>query len=232
MPRSPSANRFCCSHHRFALICVHQRSSVVRLTLPLYFLYLLHLLNYPRSMRQQPTRRKLSTETQLYMSAQRALMRRAHSIHEMKQHLERRAENKDLIPAIIARLRELNYLDDAKYALNYAAQHVKVRRQGRFRIARELRARGVPDRYIDDAIATVFADTDEPALIRTRLKRRLALLKRKSGEVNAPIDQKKIASLYRNLLGAGFSADVIRAELKRVTNGDLPEDSDISVDDP
>jgi regulatory protein len=232
MPRSPPAKRFCCSHHRFVLMCVHQRSSVVRLTLPLYFLYLLHLLNYPRSMRQQPTRRKLSTETQLYMSAQRALMRRAHSIHEMKQHLERRAENKDLIPAIIARLRELNYLDDAKYALNYAAQHVKVRRQGRFRIARELRARGVPDRYIDDAIATVFADTDEPALIRTRLKRRLALLKRKSGEVNAPLDQKKIASLYRNLLGAGFSADVIRAELKRVTNGDLPEDSDISVDDP
>ncbi|MGC2290509.1 MAG: hypothetical protein WA450_01125, partial [Candidatus Acidiferrales bacterium] len=61
-------------------------------------------------MRQQPARRKLATETQLYMSAQRALMRRAHSIHEMKQHLERRAENKELVPPIIARLRELNYL--------------------------------------------------------------------------------------------------------------------------
>ena len=45
---------------------------------------------------RQPTR-KLLTETQLYMSAQRALMRRAHSISEMKKHLERRAENKDLI---------------------------------------------------------------------------------------------------------------------------------------
>src|SRR5260370_40828890 len=111
-------------------------------------------------MRQQPTRRKLSTATQLYMSAQRALMRRAHSISEMKKHLERRAEDKELIPAVIARLRELDYLDDAKYALNYASQHVKIRRQGRFRIARELRARGVPDRYIDDAIAKAFADTD------------------------------------------------------------------------
>jgi regulatory protein len=154
------------------------------------------------------------------MSAQRALMRRAHSIHEMKQHLERRAENKDLVPPIIARLRELNYLDDAKYALNYASQHVKVRRQGRFRITRELRARGVPDRYIDEAIAKVFAETDEPALVRARLKRRLALLNKKSG----PLDQKKIASLYRNLLTAGFSADTIRNELKRITKGDLPED--------
>ncbi|MGA8556278.1 MAG: RecX family transcriptional regulator, partial [Candidatus Acidiferrales bacterium] len=100
-------------------------------------------------MYQHTARRKLVTETQLYMSAQRALMRRAHSIHEMKQHLERRAEDKALVPQVIARLRELNYLDDANYALNYAAQHAKVRRQGRFRIARELRARGVPDRHIE-----------------------------------------------------------------------------------
>jgi len=196
----------------------------------LYFLYLPDLLNYPHPMRQRSPARKLVTETQLYMSAQRALMRRAHSIHEMKQHLERRAENKDLVPAIIARLRELNYLDDAKYALNYAAQHVKIRRQGRFRIARELRARGVPDRYIDDAIRQVFAETDEPALVRARLKRRMALLNRKSGAQGAPLGQKKIASLYRNLLSAGFSADTIRAELKRITSGDLPDVDQTSED--
>src|ERR1700723_4700416 len=128
-------------------------------------------------MRSRAPARKLSTNTQLYMSAQRALMRRAFSIHEMKQHLERRAENKDLVPAIIARLRELNYLDDAKYALNYAAQHVKIRRQGRFRIARELRARGVPDRYIESAVDSVFAETDEALLVRARLTRRLAHLR-------------------------------------------------------
>ena len=171
---------------------------------------------------RQPTR-KLLTETQLYMSAQRALMRRAHSISEMKKHLERRAENKDLIPAVIARLRELNYLDDAKFALNYAAQHAKLRRQGRFRIARELRARGVPDRYIESAVDSVFAETDEASLVRARLTRRLAHLR-------GPLDQKKIASLYRNLLGAGFSSDIIRAELKGITHGDLPELPDSNAD--
>ena len=166
-------------------------------------------------MRPRQLTRKLLTETQLYMSAQRALMRRAHSIPEMKKHLERRAENKDLIPAVIARLRELNYLDDAKFALNYAAQHAKLRRQGRFRIARELRARGVPDRYIESAVDSVFAETDEASLVRARLTRRLAHLR-------GPLNQKKIASLYRNLLGAGFSSDIIRAELKGITHGDLP----------
>jgi regulatory protein len=160
--------------------------------------------------------RKLGTEYQLNMSAQRALMRRAYSIHEMKQYLERRAENKDLIPPVLARLRELNYLDDARYALEYTRHHSQSRRQGRFRIARELRGRGVSDLHIGAAIATVFADTDESALVRARLKRRLSHLR-------GALDERKIASLYRMLLRAGFSSDVIRKELRGVTRGDLPD---------
>jgi regulatory protein len=198
-------------------ICVHQWCFELLLDL-------LHLLLYPQFMRSRQPTRKLLTETQLYMSAQRALMRRAYSVSEMKKHLERRAENKDLIPAVISRLRELNYLDDAKYALNYAAQHAKLRRQGRFRIARELRGRGVPDRYIEAAVEAVFAETDEASLVRARLTRRLAQLR-------GPLDQKKIASLYRNLLGAGFSSDIIRAELKGITHGDLPELPDTDAAD-
>jgi len=151
-------------------------------------------------------------------------MRRAYSIHEMKTYLDRRAEQKNSIPPVVARLRELNYLDDARYATDYADQHVKLRRQGRVRIARELRARGVPDRYIEAALETVFAETDESALVRTRLKRRL-------GHLRGPLDQRKIASLYRSLLGAGFSSDVIRAELRGVTKGELPEFPDPHASD-
>jgi regulatory protein len=169
-------------------------------------------------------RRKLSTEHQLNMSAQRALMRRAHSIHEMKQYLERRADNKELIPRVIARLRELNYLDDARYALEFARRHARLRRQGRYRIARDLRGRGVPDRYIEAALDAVFAETDEASLVRARLKRRLSHLR-------GQLDQRKLASLYRSLLAAGFSSDIIRAELKGVTHGDLPDFPDPSPDD-
>jgi regulatory protein len=160
--------------------------------------------------------RKLGTEYQLNMSAQRALTRRAFSIHEMKKYLEGRAEKKELVPPVIARLRELNYLDDARYALEYARHHAQARRQGRFRIARELRGRGVPDVHIDAALATVFADTDEATLVRARLKRRLSHLR-------GAIDQKKIASLYRSLLSAGFSSDIIRKELHGITHGELPD---------
>jgi len=181
-------------------------------------------------VRSRPAQHKLSTEHQLYLSAQRALTRRAYSIHDMRAYLERRAENKDLIPAAIARLRELQYLDDARYALNFAHSRVRSHR-GRYRIARELRARGVSDTHIEAALDAVFSETDEASLVRARLKRRLAHLR-------GPLDQRKLASLYRSLLAAGFSADIIRTELRAATRADvaaLPDadsDSASAVHDP
>ncbi|MFZ3201658.1 MAG: hypothetical protein WA175_10975, partial [Candidatus Acidiferrales bacterium] len=70
-------------------------------------------------MRSRSSPRKLSSEQELYTSALRALMRRAHSIHEMREYLNRRAEDLELVSPVVARLREHNYLDDARYALDY-----------------------------------------------------------------------------------------------------------------
>ncbi|HEY6444140.1 MAG TPA: regulatory protein RecX [Candidatus Acidoferrales bacterium] len=169
-------------------------------------------------MRSHSPPRKLSSEGELYTSALRALMRRAHSIHEMREYLGRRAENKTHIDRVIAHLREQSYLDDARYSLDYARQHANSRRQGRFRIARELRARGVPDHHIDVALEAVFAETDEAASVRARLKRHLS-------HFRGGLDQRKLASLHRSLLRAGFSSDIIRSELRLATReheGNLP----------
>jgi regulatory protein len=167
--------------------------------------------------------RQLSTEQELYASALRALMRRAHSIHQMRDYLNARAEDKDLVSTVIARLRELNYLDDARYAAEFARQHAQFRKQGRFRISRELRTRGVPDRFIDAALESVFAEIDQAASVRARLKRKLA-------QTRGPLDRRKLASIYGSLLRAGFSSDVIRAELKQAAKEDLPQLPDLTTD--
>ncbi len=171
-------------------------------------------------MRSAP--RKFSTEAGLYAAATRALMRRAHSVHEMKEYLVLRAEEKDHADAVLQKLRELNYLDDARYARDFARAHAQNRHQGKFRIARELRARGVPDRHIEAALASVFAETDESALVKSRIERQLRRLR------GGPLDEKKSASLYRSLLRAGFSADVIRTQLRAASREPLPEFEDPS----
>ena len=149
-------------------------------------------------------------------------MRRAHSIHEMKQYLKARAENAEDAAAVLQRLKEQNYLDDARYARDYARSHAQSRRQGKFRIARELRARGVPDRHIEAALEAIFTETDEKALVRSRIERKLRFARRllaapDGQQIRAPLDEKLRASIYRSLLRAGFSADTIRTELRTLT---------------
>jgi regulatory protein len=173
-------------------------------------------------MRSSP--RKFDNEDELYGAALRALMRRAHSIHEMRDYLARRADDSELVSNVVAKLRERAYLDDARYALDYARSHAQSRRQGRFRIARELRSRGVPDRYIEAAVDAVFAETDESGLVRARLKRRLA-------HVRGPLDQRKLASLYSSLLRAGFSSDIIRTEIRAATRASVPDAAEAASPD-
>jgi regulatory protein len=160
--------------------------------------------------------RKLATDEQLYTAALRALMRRAHSVHEMRQVLERRAQEKAAVRRVLQRLKEEKLLDDARYARQFARYRAESRRQGRFRITRDLRARGVPDRHIEAALEETLREADEGALVRQRLERRLKSLR-------GALDARRLASLYRSLLRAGFSADVIRAQLRSLTRQDPPE---------
>ena len=83
-------------------------------------------------------------------------------------------------------------------------------------MARDLRARGVPDRHIEAALEEVAKSTDEAALVRQRIERKLRSFR---GE----IDEKKLASLYRSLLRTGFSVDIIRRELHLMTRENVPE---------
>lgn len=147
-------------------------------------------------------------------------MRRSYSVHEMREYLTRRAEDEEHVGEVLRKLKEFQYLDDARYARDYARVHALHRHQGKFRIARELRTRGVPDKHIEAALETVFAETDEAALVRARLERRLR-------QIKAPLDEKKRASLYRNLLRAGFSSDVIRTELRAATKAAVESDDSL-----
>lgn len=173
-------------------------------------------------MRSTP--RKLSTETDLYTAAINGLARRAYSVYEMRTYLERRAEDKDVVKGVLDRLKHLDYLDDARYARQFVRLRTELRKQGAFRIARDLRARGVPDRHIEAALAERAPESSESALVRERLKRRIKLLR-------GPLDERRIASLYRGLLHAGFSADTIRRELSALAKQPVEEISEDSIEE-
>jgi regulatory protein len=165
--------------------------------------------------------RRVDTEDELYDIAIRALMRRAHSVNEMKQKLARRAGSELLLQVVMARLKETGKIDDGRYAEQFARQRTQDRKQGKFRVARDLRARGVSDLHIAAALAEASEQSDESAIVRQRIQRKLNLLRGPAGK--KALDQKKMASLYASLLRAGFPSDVIRRELKALTREEVPD---------
>ena len=156
------------------------------------------------------------TESALYEAAIKILMRRPHSVHEMKKALARRCNDEKLVKAVVERLKSQNLLDDARYAKQFTRLHTESRKQGQFRIARDLRARGIPDQHIDKALKDSAEENDPAAMVRHRIERKLRLFR---GEIS----DKKIASLYRSLVAAGFPSDVIRKELFRITHEEVPD---------
>jgi len=173
---------------------------------------------------------QLETEEELYDVAVRALMRRAHSVHEMKKKLERRSDNKLLVQLVMARLKENGLIDDARYAKQFARQRTESRKQGKFRVARDLRARGVPDRHIETALEEAAQETDEAAIVRQRIERKLRAFR--GPDTSKKIDERKMASIHRSLLRAGFPADIIRRELHSLTREELPETETDSDTEP
>ncbi|MGC1188129.1 MAG: regulatory protein RecX, partial [Candidatus Acidiferrales bacterium] len=112
-----------------------------------------------------------------------------------------------------------------------AAHRPRGRRQGSYRIARELRSRGVPDVHIEAALAEIAGVTDESAVVRATIARKLKSLR-------GPLDRRRLASLQRSLIRAGFSGDTIRTELRAATRNakaaaaGVNDDSAALLDDP
>lgn len=160
--------------------------------------------------------RQLDSEQALYDAAIKILMRRAHSVYEMKKALARRCEDKKLIKTVLDRLKSSGLLDDLRYARQFTRVRSETRKQGQFRIARDLRARGIPDKHIEKALEDSAAENDPAAMVRHRIERKLRLFR---GEIS----EKKLASLYRSLLAAGFPSEIVRKELFRITREEIPE---------
>jgi regulatory protein len=157
-----------------------------------------------------PQPRRLDAEG-LYQYALRALGGRAHSINELRQKLERRAERASDVPGVLARLKEYGYLDDKRYAEALAAWRKDSQGLGRARALRDLRSRHVAPAVAEKAVAEVYREADEVAMVEAFLRRKFRAV---------PLDKflaepKNLASAYRRLRVAGFSSTNSLRVLKR-----------------
>jgi len=138
-------------------------------------------------------------------AALRMLARRPYSVAEMRRALLKKYPDSSQVPKAIARLRELHYLDDKKFAEHYASSLARNRAYGRYRIRRELKAKLVDYRQIEPALQQAFVETSEPELLEQILEKKLRTLR-------LPLTRPRFHSLCQSLLRRGFnSGDIIKA---------------------
>jgi len=143
--------------------------------------------------------------------ALRALGSRALSMGELRQKLQRRAETRSDVDAVIAKLKEAGYLDDRRYADTFATARLENEGLGRSRVLRDLRQRRVAPALAEQAVNRAFKETDETELIEAYLQRKFRGKDLKSWLA----EEKNLAAAYRRLRYAGFSSGNSVRALKR-----------------
>lgn len=163
-----------------------------------------------RSPKSRKPPAPLDIEGLLAYSA-RVLTARAQTTSELRQKLTRRAAERGDVDEVIRRLKENGYLNDQRFAESFANWRRDNEGYGKTRVVRDLMARRVAPELAKKATETAYSGADETAMIEQFLQRKFrgkslsALLK----------EEKHLASAFRRLRTAGFSAGGSIKVLKR-----------------
>ena len=146
-------------------------------------------------------------EAALFEYAVGMLARQMRTERDLRRLMQRRAEpgeaGASAMDAVVARLKELNYLSDTRFAADYTRLRIEREKFGRRRVQQDLAAKGVASETVGKAVGEAYAGVDEVALAREYVARKR--MKQPSGE-NA---RKESAKVMGRLLRAGFSAGAV-----------------------
>ena len=131
-----------------------------------------------------------------YLSGLKMLARHELSEAQLRARLARQGLEPTDIEDAVGRLLRERALDDRRVALACARTEARLHRRGRARILRQLAALGIARDVASAAVAEVFTEIDERALLEQALERRLR------GSVS--LDAAAIRRLHRYLIAQGF----------------------------
>jgi regulatory protein len=143
-----------------------------------------------------------------YVAGLTLLARRELAEAQLRTRLARRKFDEEDIDAAVARLRRERAVDDRRTALACARTEVRLKHRGRARVVRQIEGLGIARDVAREAVAEVFADIDEAALLERALDRRLR-------GTMALSDAAVVRRLHRYLLGQGFDSGRVIALLRR-----------------
>ena len=141
-------------------------------------------------------------------AALKLLAVRARSEQQLREKLLAKAWlDPQLIEVCIARLKELGYVNDRTFALNFALSRLQLRALGKARLRRELVEKKVPRELIDETLEKVFAEVLEEDSLKRAIEKHLRIH-------GKPTDPKSTRRILAYLIRQGFAYDLVMKKLR------------------
>jgi regulatory protein len=133
-----------------------------------------------------------------------------YSVAEMRRRLlEKDWTTPEIVDAVLEKLKEYNYLNDAQYAENFAAYNIRQKPQGKRKLQLKLAQKRIDKDTAKDALEKVFEETPEADLLDQALEKRLRIK-------GIPQDRDETKKLFDYLLRQGFNFDLVRDKVRDI----------------
>ena len=156
-------------------------------------------------------------EAGLFDYAIRSLSRAMRTEADLRRLMAARVEpgerGEATIAAVVLRLKEYGYLDDAAFAETYARLRQENEKLGERRVRQSLQQKGISSDLIDSTLDARYGQTNEETLAREHLERK---------RIRNPVNEKETARVMRRRVAAGFSTGVIYKILRQ---WDVPDET-------
>lgn len=140
-------------------------------------------------------------------SAYRYLTIRPRSNKELADKLHDKKFSDPVIAAVLEHVTRLGYLDDGKFAAQWAASRIRSRGFGKRRLEQELRIKGISRDIIKETLTTLFEESAESDIARKEAEKKLRTLTRFEPQVR----RRRLAGFLER---KGFSSEIIRTILR------------------
>lgn len=140
----------------------------------------------------------------------RYLSYRPRTVKEAGQHLLQKGFDGYLIQSVLETMKQQGYLDDRKYAVNWIRERQTGKKLGIHRLKQELKNKGVPSVYIEEAINEEHI-IEERQLVTEVAERRYSRLLQEDW----PTIERRLGSY---LLRRGFPSHLVRQALQHIRN--------------
>ncbi|MGB9419094.1 MAG: RecX family transcriptional regulator [Acidobacteriaceae bacterium] len=144
------------------------------------------------------------TEAALFDYATASLGRRAQTVAELKRKLRARVEageaGEHKIAAVVAKLKDYKFLNDASFAADYTRLRQENDKLGRRRVQQGLMQKGVHPELVTTTLEAAYENVNEEQLARAYIERK---------HLARPKDKKDAARIMRRLIAAGFAPPTV-----------------------